>query len=62
MEIQKKFLLTASNFGKPARTKVEPSSKLKSILFSDFATKAIFCGRENEKNAVKIVLEQSTRT
>jgi len=35
---KRKTLLTASNFGKAAKTRVEPSNKVKSILYSNFTT------------------------
>ena len=33
---RRKTVLTASNFGKAAKTKVEPSNKVKAILYSNF--------------------------
>ena len=59
---KRKLLLTASNFGKAAKTKVEPSKKLKSMLYTDFVTESVLCGRENEENAVKLYREQALVT
>ena len=49
---KRKLLLTASNFGKAAKTKVEPSKKLKSMLYTDFVTESVLYGRENEANGL----------
>ena len=38
---KRKTVLTASNFGNVAKTKVEPSKKLKAILYSNFTTEAV---------------------
>lgn len=51
---KRKTLLTASNFGKAAKTKVEPSNKVKSILYSNFTTDAVQYGIESEQKAVDI--------
>ncbi|XP_048585315.1 uncharacterized protein LOC125568048 [Nematostella vectensis] len=51
---KRKQLLTASNFGKAAKTKVEPSKKLESMLYTEFVTESVLYGRENEANAAKL--------
>ena len=38
---KRKRVLTASYFGKAAKTKVEPSNKLKAMLYSKFTTEAV---------------------
>ena len=55
---KKKTLLTASNFGKAAKTKVEPSNKLKSILYSNFTTDALQYGIECEPKAVNLYVKE----
>ena len=55
---KRKSLLTASNFGKTAKNKVEPSSKLKSILYSNFATDATQYGIESEAKAVDLYIRE----
>ena len=35
---KQRSFLTASNFGKSAKTKVEPSKKLKAMLYANFTT------------------------
>ena len=37
---KRKIVLTASNFGNAAKTKVEPSNKLKAILYGNFTNEA----------------------
>ena len=49
---KRKLLLTASNFGKTAKIKVEPSKKIKSMLYTDFVTESVLYGRENEANGL----------
>ena len=53
---KRKTLLTASNFGKAAKTKVEPSNKVKSILYSNFTTDALQYGIESEPKAVNLYI------
>ena len=53
---KRKCLLTASNFGKAAKNKVEPSNKLKSILYSNFTTDATQYGMESEAKAVNLYI------
>lgn len=55
---KRKTLLTASNFGKAAKTKVEPSNKLKSILYSNFTTDALQYGIECGPKAVKLYIKE----
>lgn len=50
--------LTASNFGKVAKTKVEPSNKLKAMLYSNFTTEAVQYSIESEERAVKPYLRE----
>ena len=38
---KRKSILTASNFGKAAKTKVEPSNKLMAMLYSNCTTEAV---------------------
>ena len=56
---KRKGLLTASNFGKAAKTNVEPSKKLKAMLYTDFVTEAILYGRENEATAVEMYIDKA---
>lgn len=51
---KRKTVLTASNFGKAAKTKVEPSNKIKSILYSNFTTESVQYGIESEAKAVDL--------
>ena len=55
---KRKSILTASNFGKAAETKVEPSSKLKAMLYSNFTTEAVQNGIKSEETAVKLYLRE----
>ena len=55
---KRKSLLTASNFGKSAKNKVEPSNKLKSILYSNFTTDATQYGIESEAKAVDLYIRE----
>ena len=55
---KRKSMLTASNFGKAAKTKVEPSNKLKAMLYSNFTTEAVQYGIESEERAVKKYLRE----
>ena len=47
---KRKTVLTASNFGKAAETKVEPSNKLKAILYCNFTTEAWNKLRQNSNH------------
>ena len=49
---------TTSNFGKAAKNKVEPSNKLKSILYSNFTTDATQYGIESEAKAVTLYMRE----
>ena len=51
---KRKTVLTASNFGNVAKTKVEPSNKLKAILYGNFTTEAVQYGIESEQKAVDL--------
>lgn len=55
---KRKSILTASNFGKAAKTKVEPSNKLKAMLYSNFTTEAVQYGIESEEKAVNLYLRE----
>ena len=55
---KRKSMLTASNFGKAAKTKVEPSNKLKAMVYSNFTTEAVQYGIESEERAVKLYLRE----
>ena len=55
---KRKTLLTASNFGKAAKTKLEPSNKVKSILYSNFTTDALQYGIESEPKAVNLYVTE----
>ena len=55
---KRKSILTASNFGKAAKTKVEPSNKLKAMLYSNFTTGAVQYDIESEEKAVKLYLRE----
>lgn len=45
-------MLTASDFGKAVKTKVEASNKLKAMLYVNFVTEAVQYGIESEEKAV----------
>ena len=55
---KRKSILTVSNFGKAAKTKVEPSNKLKAMLYSNFITEAVQYGIVSEEKAVKLYLSE----
>ena len=55
---KRKTVLTASNFGNAAKTKVEPSNKLKAILYSNFTTEAVQYGIESEQKAVDLFIRE----
>ena len=50
-----------SNFGNAAKTKVEPSNKLKAILYSNFTTEALQYGIESETKAVKLFIREMAK-
>lgn len=58
---KRKTVLTASNFGNAAKTKVEPSNKLKAILYSNFTTEAVQYGIESEQKAVDLFIREMRR-
>ena len=53
--------MTASNFGRAAKTKVEPSHKLKAILYSNFITEAVQYGIESEQKAVDLFVSEMSK-
>lgn len=55
---KRKEILTAFNFGMICKNKVEPSKKVKAILYSNFTTEATVYGQENESKAVELYLKQ----
>ena len=55
---KRKTVLTASNFGNAAKRKVEPSNKLKAILYSNFTTEAVQYGIESEQKAVDLFIRE----
>ena len=55
---KRKSLLTASNFGKAAKTKVEPTKKLKAMLYSNFTTEAVQYGIESEAKAIALYVKE----
>ena len=55
---KRKTVLTASNFGRAAKTKVEPSNKIKAILYSNFVTESVQYGIESESKAVDLFVRQ----
>ena len=55
---KRKSLLTASNFGKAAKTKVEPTKKLKAMLYSNFTTEAVQYGLESEAKAIALYVKE----
>ena len=57
---KRKLLLTASNFGKAAKTKVEPTKKLKAMLEfnSNFTTEAVQHGLESEAKAIALYVKE----
>ena len=58
---KRKTVLTASNFGNVAKTKVEPSNKLKAILYSNFTTEAVQYGIESEQKAVDLFTREMSK-
>ena len=58
---RRKTVLTASNFGKAAKTKVEPSNKVKAILYSNFTTESVQYGIESEPKAVDLFVSQMNK-
>ena len=55
---KRKSLLTASNFGKAAKTKVEPTKKLKAMLYSNFTTEAVQYSLESEAKAIALYVKE----
>ena len=55
---KRKSLLTASNFGKAAKTKVEPTKKLKAMLYSNFTTEAVQYGLESKAKAIALYVKE----
>ena len=55
---KRKKLLTASNFGKAAKTKVEPSKKIKAMPYTNFTTEALQYGIESEEKAVALYIRE----
>lgn len=53
--------MTASNFGNEAKTKVEPSKKLKAILHSNLTTEAVQYGIESEQKAVDLFTREMSK-
>ena len=58
---KRKTILTASNFGKAAKTKKEPSNKVKAILYSNFTTESVQYGIESEPKAVDLFVSQMNK-
>lgn len=58
---KRKIVLRASNFGNVAKTKVEPSKKLKAILYSNFTTEALQYGIESEQKAVDLFIWEMSK-
>ena len=58
---RRKTVLIASNFGKAAKTKVEPSNKVKAILYSNFTTESVQYGIESEPKAVDLYVSQMNK-
>ena len=55
---KRKSVLTASNFGKAAKTKVEPTNKLKAMLYSNSTNEDIQYGIESEAKAVDLYIKE----
>ena len=55
---KRKSLLTASIFGKAVKNKVEPSKKLRAMLYSNFTTEAVQYGIESEDKAVALYIRE----
>ena len=51
-------MLTASNFGKAVKTKVETSHKLRAMLYAKFVTEAVQYGIESEEKAVGLYIKE----
>ena len=51
---KQRSLLTASNFGKAAKTKVDPSKRLKAMMYANFTTETVQYGIEGEGTPVAI--------
>ncbi|XP_078372649.1 uncharacterized protein LOC144656291 [Oculina patagonica] len=58
---KRKQLLTASNFGKAAKTKVEPSKKIKAMLYANFTTEAVQYGIESEEKAAALYIREMAK-
>ena len=52
---KRKSVPTASNFGKAVKTEVEPSNKVKAMLYGNFTTEAVQYGMETEDKAVGLL-------
>ena len=55
---KRKSVLTVSNFGKAVKTKVEPSNKLKAMLYANFVIEAVQYGIESEEKAVALYIKE----
>ena len=53
--------MTASNFENASKTRVEPSNKLKAILYSNFTTEAVHNGIESEQKAINLFIREMRR-
>ena len=51
-------MLTASNFGKAVKIKVEPSNKVKAMLYGTFTTEAVQYGMESEDKALGLYIKE----
>ena len=58
---KRKTVLRASNFENVAKTKVEPSNKLKAILYGNFTTEAVQYGLESEQKAVDLFVREMSK-
>jgi len=58
---KRKTVLTASNFGNVAKTKVKPSNKLKAMLYGNFTTEAVQYGIESEQKAVDLFRREMSK-
>jgi len=58
---KRKTVLKASNFGNAAKTKVEPSKKLKAILRSNFTTEALQYGIGSEQKAGELFIREMSK-
>ena len=56
--VKRKSLLTASKFCQAVKNKVEPSNKLKAMLYANFMAEALQYGIESEEKAMALYIQE----